>query len=143
MSRGSWLSRSVPPALLELAGAVPSFRETVAHLHEDAGRVRRAAQLLSRSASPYANRMRGLAAAIDQRQLAGIEAPDARPGRIPFNRRALMVLYASPPWLDNGYTVRTRCLLDELAQQGMDCTDATRPNFPNDIAAFRDAKAVS
>jgi glycosyltransferase involved in cell wall biosynthesis len=54
-----------------------------------------------------------------------------------------MVLYASPPWLDNGYTVRTRCLLDELARQGTDCTAVTRPNFPNDLAAFRDAEAVS
>jgi glycosyltransferase involved in cell wall biosynthesis len=53
-----------------------------------------------------------------------------------------MALYGSPPWLDNGYTVRTRCLLEELARQGTQCAAVPRPNFPQDLAAFRNAPAA-
>lgn len=141
MSRvGSWL-QSLPPTLLDLAVLVPGLRPTIAHLHEHAGRLRQAARILQGDGSPYAERMRGLTAALDQGGLVSLGEHPVVPRR-DFNGRAVMALYGAPPWLNNGYTVRTFCLLQELARQGMQCLPVTRPNFPRDLAAFRDAPEV-
>ncbi len=48
-----------------------------------------------------------------------------------------MALYGSEPWFANGYSVRTRCLLQQLAAAGVGCSPVTRPNFPQDTAAGR------
>ena len=136
---GSWLSQSLPPGLLDLAAVLPAFRPTVAHLHEHAGRLRQSARVLRADRSPYAERMRGLAAALEAGRLPDLGERRAEPPQAAFNGRAVMALYGAPPWLDNGYTVRTLCLLQELARQGMHCLPLTRPNFPHDLAAFRGA----
>src|SRR5688572_22051443 len=105
---GSWL-QSLPPAFLDLAAVVRGARSTIAHLHEDAGRLRQAAHLLQGDRSPYAERMRGLAAALDQGGLPGLDEGSAAP-KHRFNGRAVMALHGAPPWLNNGYAVRTLCL---------------------------------
>jgi glycosyltransferase involved in cell wall biosynthesis len=130
----------LPPALLDLVAVVPAVRSTVAHLHEHNGRLRQAARVLHGEASPYAERLRGLVSALEAGQLPSLAEPGVEPRDAPraFNGRAVMALYGAPPWLDNGYTVRTLCLLQELARQGMECFPVTRPNFPRDLAAFRD-----
>ncbi|WP_395022684.1 glycosyltransferase family 4 protein [Dongia sp.] len=132
----------MPPTVLDLAAVVPGTRSTIAHLHEHAGRLRQAAHLLQGDRSPYAERMRGLAVALDRGGLTGLDAADAAPKRL-FNGRAVMALHGAPPWLNNGYTVRTLCLLQELARQGMQCLAVTRPNFPRDQVAFRNVTDAS
>jgi glycosyltransferase involved in cell wall biosynthesis len=95
--------------------------------------------------SPYADRLRELVAALDHGRIVEFEAGDPPgPGGIcSFNGQAVMALYGSPPWLENGYAVRSRCLLNELARQGMHCVAVTRPNFPHDLARFRNVPVTS
>jgi glycosyltransferase involved in cell wall biosynthesis len=50
-----------------------------------------------------------------------------------------MALYGSEPWFANGYSIRTRCLLQQIAAARISCVPVTRPSFPQDTIAGRDA----
>jgi glycosyltransferase involved in cell wall biosynthesis len=121
--------------LLDAAAIVPPLRATCAHMHENQGRIRAAARLMGADPAPYGRRMRELAAALGAGALP-LPTIERSPRR-PFDGRVVMALHGSPPHLNNGYAVRTRCLLDGLGAAGVDCVAVTRPNFPHDMAAFR------
>jgi glycosyltransferase involved in cell wall biosynthesis len=127
-----------PPRLVDAAAWLPPLRRAAARLHEYRGRLRRAAGLAGGDGTRYGARLAELAAALDR---GGLPLPPPAPERRAsgFNGRVVMALYGSEPWFANGYSIRTRCLLEEIAAAGVCCVPATRPNFPLDLAAGRNA----
>jgi glycosyltransferase involved in cell wall biosynthesis len=130
--------RRCPPLVADAMGLLPPLRRAGARLHEYQGRLRAAARLVASDGSRYGARLTELAAALEDRGLAVPAPPRGRAPRA-FNGRVLMALYGSEPWFANGYSVRTRCVLQQLAARGIDCVPVTRPNFPHDTTAGRDA----
>lgn len=128
--------RRFPPAGVDAAALLPPLRLSAARLHEYCGRLHAAARLTAHDASRYAARLAELAAALDHGGIVLPQRPAARLCRR-FNGRTVMALYGSEPWFANGYSIRTRCLLHEVAAVGIACVPVTRPNFPQDIAAGR------
>jgi glycosyltransferase involved in cell wall biosynthesis len=129
--------RRCPPLVADAAMVLPPLRRAGARLHEYQGHLRAAARLAGGDRSRYGARLTELATALDD---CGLRLPAAPPTRLrrPFNKRVVMALYGSEPWFANGYSVRSRCLLQQLAAVGVDCVPVTRPNFPQDTAAGRD-----
>lgn len=123
----------LPSAMIDLLALAPSLRVRAAHLHEGGGRLSRAAGLVAGDPSPYGRRLAELTRALSD---GGLPFPPPADAASTFTGRAVMALHASPPHMSNGYTVRTLALLDGLRQAGIDCAAVTRPNFPNDLAAF-------
>jgi glycosyltransferase involved in cell wall biosynthesis len=131
------LLRRCPPWLVDAAARLPPLRRPAARLHEYRGRLRRAAHLAGGDGSRYGARLAELASALDRGGLP-LPPPPERPAR-GFNGRVVMALYGSEPWFANGYSIRSRCLLEALAAAGVRCVPVTRPNFPRDLAAGRNA----
>ncbi len=125
-----------PSWLAEAIGRLPLLRMAGARLHEGAGRVRAAARLAQGNRSSYAGRLTQLASALEE---GGLPLPAAAGERLiaPFNGRVVMALYGSTPWIANGYSVRSHCLLTALSEAGVCCVPVTRPNFPQDTATGR------
>ncbi len=130
--------RSWRAGVADAIALLPPLRPAAARLHESIGRLRAAARLGGNGAGAYGARLAELAAALDRRGLPLPPPPASRAPR-PFNRRVVMALYGSEPWFANGYSIRSRCLLTQLAAEGVRCAPATRPNFPQDTAGGRRA----
>ena len=121
---------------------LPPLRRAGARLHEYQGRLRAAARLAAGDPSRYGARLAELAAALDGRGLTYPAPPAGRPLRA-FNRRVVMALYGSEPWFANGYSLRTRWLLQQMTAAGIRCVPVTRPNFPRDTIAGRAASSAT
>ncbi|HLO76425.1 MAG TPA: glycosyltransferase, partial [Magnetospirillum sp.] len=111
------------------------MRATAAHMHEGEGRLSRASRLMDNDTTPYGRRLAELTRALSDGALP-LPPPCPEPAAADV-AHAVMALHASPPHVNNGYTVRTLCLLDALRRAGVECAAVTRPNFPHDSAAFR------
>ena len=134
--------RRCPPLVADSAGLLPPLRRAGARLHEYQGRLRAAARLAAGDRSRYGARLTELKTALDDRGLT-LPAPPSRRTRRAFNQRVVMALYGSEPWFANGYSIRTRCLLQQIAASGIGCVPVTRPNFPQDTAGGRAAPRSS
>jgi glycosyltransferase involved in cell wall biosynthesis len=130
--------RRVSPGVVDAAGTLPPLRLTAARLHEYCGRLRAAARLADGRRGDYADRLRELAASLADGELALPATPGA-PVHRPFNNRIAIALYGCEPWFANGYSIRTRCLLQAVGAAGVRYHAATRPNFPHDTIGGRDA----
>lgn len=130
----------LPARLIDAAARVPRLRGRAARLHEAAGRTRQAAVLAARGLPGHEKLARRLAELAEALRAGRLSLPAlARLPRCGAGRAVVMALAGSEPWLRSGYAIRTRCLLDALAAEGIACVPVTRPNFPQDLAAHRDA----
>ncbi len=129
-------SRSWRGRLADTIALLPPLRPAAARLYESTGALRPAARLAGNRRTAYGMRLAEMALALDRCSLPLPPPPRHREPR-PFNGRVVMALYGSEPWFANGYSIRSRCLLTQLAQEGVDCVAATRPNFPQDTAPGR------
>ncbi len=139
---GLALLRRCPPWLVDAAARLPPLRRPAARLHEYRGRLRRAARFAGGDGTRYGARLAELAIALERGGLPLLLPPPDRPASS-FNGRMVMALYGSEPWFANGYSIRSRCLLEELAAAGVRCVPVTRPNFPQDLPAGRNAAPVA
>lgn len=126
---------------MDALGHLPGQAARAAHLHEDSGRLRQAARLLTGRGSPYALRLLELADALKAGHLPLPASPPSG-NHPPFNGRVVMALHGSPPYLSNGYAVRTHRLIEALRRRDIQVHALTRPNFPQDLKAFRNVDAA-
>ncbi len=139
------LLAAVPAWLFDAAGRVPALAAAAAAVHDAQGRIGRAVAALGAAErqSGYGARLGEELAALSAGGLPLPPPPVDRRRAAEGRRGVVMALYGSAPWLNNGYAVRTRCLLDELARRKVPCTAVTRPNFPQDLRAFRTVPQVA
>ena len=104
-----------PPALVDFVGTLPGLQSLAAHIHEERGRLARAAALVAGQKTSYAARLAELVQALEKKELP-LPPPPCRQSRESFDGRVLLALHASAPERVNGYAVRTRCLLDHMAK---------------------------
>jgi glycosyltransferase involved in cell wall biosynthesis len=133
------LLNRIPVSLLFGAGSLPGLRSAAALGLETVGALERAAELYDgrRPAGAYARRLAEAARAAKTGTLP--LAASAVRHSLASGDAVVMALYGSEPWLQNGYSVRSRAVLDQLAARGIACVPVTRPNFPHDLGAFRTA----